>query len=116
MALGTLMLLPRWAQVFLVGAGFVGAGGVIGHAVFFLDGQVLLGGLMLLAGVWGLDFILRALWRDAGSPSVAAPGGADAPGGHGKRDGERDAPILPSGPDPTAGRAGRPRSFSEGMR
>jgi hypothetical protein len=112
LALAALRLMPRWVQLVVLGAGSLIAGVVIFHAVIHLDGGMLLGGLMLLGGFWGLDAILRTLRRNAASPSGQAPGGATAPGEAGKRDGERHAPRLLRGCT-TAGRAGRPRSFSE---
>ncbi len=112
LALWLLSVLPRWMQVVVIGAGLLGAGVLVAHAVIRLDGGVLLGALMLLAGLWGLDVILRDLRGQMNSPSGQAPGGAHAPGEAGERDGERHAPILP-GVCTTAGRAGRPRSFSE---
>lgn len=111
LGLGLLTLLARWMQVLLIGCGIIGAAIVLAEAANRLDSGLLLGGLMLLAGLWGLDAVLRDLRRPMNSPSGLAPGGAHAPGEAGKRDGERDAPILP-GDGPTAGRAGRPRAFS----
>jgi hypothetical protein len=107
-----LTLAPRWVQVVVTGAGSVLGLFVIASAIGQLDGRGLLAGLMLIGFCWGIDALLVALRRPVISPSVGAPGGADAPGGHGKRDGERDAPRLPHGVSSTAGRAGRPRSFS----
>lgn len=109
-----LTLAPRWAQrVFTFGGMGVGAI-LVAHGVTHLDASVLLGGLMLLGLFYGLDEVLLALRRPVLLPGDT-PGGADAPGASGKRDGERHAPILP-GVAPTAGRAGRPRSFSEWSR
>jgi hypothetical protein len=113
LAFGALTIAPRWAQVVVTGAGIVLGGTWIGHGVIQLDGGGLLAGLMLLALFWGLDALLVELRRPVtNSPSGQAPGGAHAPGEAGERDGERHAPILP-GVGSTAGRAGRPRSFSE---
>jgi hypothetical protein len=110
---GLMTLLPRWMQVLLIGCGLIGAAVVLSEAASRLDGGLLLGGLMLVAGLVGLDRILVSLRRPmVSSPSGQAPGGAHAPGEAGERDGERDAPNLP-GIHATAGRAGRPRSFSE---
>ena len=113
MGFALLAMAPRWIQVVLIGLGIIGAVFVIGEALVLLDGGLLLGALMLLAGLWGLDAVLVRLRQpESDSPSMGAPGGADAPGAHGERDGERHAPSLPSGLQ-TAGCAGRPRSLSE---
>ena len=82
---------------------------------------------ILLAGYGAILWLTRvggpadvvAFWDDdnaqrhcaAQTPSREAPGAPPGAGDAGKRDGERDAPILP-GDGSTAGRAGRPRSFS----
>lgn len=127
LVLAVLRVLPRWVQALVIAAGCLFALLMIADGVIHLDGGLLLGGLMLLGGCFGVDAVLRSLRRDAASPSVGAPGGAAAPGAHGERArggaalsdsggsaaGERDAPILPGGFQSTAGRAGRPRSFSE---
>jgi hypothetical protein len=113
--LGALSLAPRRVQRLLAALGVMMAVWIIGLGVAEWAPGLLLGGLMLLALVIGLDFVLGEIKRDVNSPSGQAPGGAHAPGEVGKRDGERDAPILP-GVRATAGRAGRPRSFSGASR
>ena len=93
---------------------FCGVWQVVG-GLLNLEAGRLLAGLMLLALTYGLDAVFTDLRRAeaaAVSPPGQAPGGAHAPGEAGKRDGERDAPILP-GEQSTAGCAGRPRSFLE---
>lgn len=113
LAFGGLMLMQPWMQRLAVGVGIVLSGMLIGRGLIRLDGDVLMGGLMLLSAMLMLDAVLIHLQRERHSPSGQAPGGAHAPGEAGKRDGERNAPMLPGGCT-TAGRAGRPRSFSGG--
>jgi hypothetical protein len=116
LALAGLSLAPRWVQMGVV-AVLIGLGGYLAcRAAVMLDGSGLLAGLVLGALAWGLRAILTDIRRAnaaAFPPSGQAPGGASAPGEAGKRDGERNAPILPDGVStPTAGCAGRPRAFS----
>jgi hypothetical protein len=116
LALGGLSFAPRWVQVGVV-AVLAGLGGHLAcWAAVMLDGSGLLAGLVLGALAWGLNAILTDIRRAHAAalpPSGQAPGGASAPGAAGERDGERNAPILPDGVStPTAGCAGRPRSFS----
>lgn len=108
-----LSLARRWVQMVVAFAVLALGGALLAHGVIYLDGGVVMGGLMVLAFGYALDAILNDLRRAnaAASPSGQAPGGAHAPGAAGKRDGERHAPILP-GDCTTAGRVGRPRSFS----
>lgn len=119
MGLAALRMAPLPAQMVAVGGLVLLGGWVLADGVMHLDGGAVLAALLLLAGAYALGAILNDIRRAnaaALSPSGQAPGGAHAPGEAGKRDGERYAPILPDGVSTTAGRAGRPRSFSEGGR
>jgi hypothetical protein len=107
LALAALRLSPRSAQRVAVGA-LAGLGlAVLAHGGW-------LAGLMLLALAWGLHAILNDIRRANAAaflPSCEAPGAPFGVGDAGTRDGERHAPMLPSGLHSTAGCAGRPRSF-----
>lgn len=117
LGLAALRLAPRWAQLAALGGLALLGGWVLADGLMHLDGGAVLAALLLLAGAYALGAILNDIRRAnaaALSPSGQAPGGAHAPGEAGKRDGERYAPMLPSGVSTTAGRAGRLRSFFEG--
>lgn len=107
---GGLSLMPRHAQILvlvLLGAVVVWVAVV---AALLAEPLMMLGALMLTGLLAGLDAMLVHLRN---SPSREAPGAPLGAGDAGERDGERNAPILPGGQQ-TAGRAGRPRAFSEG--
>lgn len=118
LAVGLLTLAPSWVQrAVLFGAMAIGVHGLV-PAALRLEGGALMALLMCSILAWGLDAIMTDIRRAnaaAFPPSGPAPGGAQAPGEAGKRDGERHAPILPAGGSSTAGCAGRSRSFWGGQ-
>lgn len=119
LALAVLSFAARWVQVLVLGAVIALGGWLVARGVVELDGGAALAGFMLMALAWGLNAILTDIRRAnaaALSPSCEAPGAPLGAGDAGKRDGERYAPSSRDGVSTTAGCAGRPRAFSEGVR